>query len=190
MQSAKLNGQQKGDFMRILSKTVVPAILVSTLATSAIAESTNKDGADKKALFVQHADSATLSDGTLTLDGVDKHMIVFSDRPFRAAMTIQTDALIEIWNKGSDSFAEDPPNAALVGEVDGKATSVIVELTNPKLDKESLTFNYVVSEGQDSVTLERSYIVLDETFWGDLLYTGQVISGDPGDASLTTQIPG
>ncbi|WP_299986976.1 hypothetical protein [uncultured Ruegeria sp.] len=130
--------------MKFIPKTAMSAILVSALATSAIAESTDKEAADEKALFVQHSDSATPLDGTLTLDGIDKHVFAFSDRPMRVTMAIPAAGLIEIWNKGKDSFADDPPNAVLAGEVDRKATSVIVELANPELDEESLTFDYII----------------------------------------------
>ncbi len=153
------------------------AVLAST-ATYVAAQSAETDQSDEKLLFVQHAASATLSGGTLTLTNADKHMLAFSDRPFRATATFPTSGLIEIWNKGKDSLASDPPNAVLVGEVDGKATSVVIELTNPQLAEDNLTFDYVLLNGQDDVTVERSYIVIDETWWGDSLEVLGVSTGN------------
>ncbi|WP_299661436.1 hypothetical protein [uncultured Ruegeria sp.] len=101
--------------MKFLLNAIAPPILVSALATSVVAQSAGDDHAAGEALFVQHAVSATLSDGTLTLNDIDKHMIAFSDRPFRATMAFPTEGLIEIWNKGQDSFSDDPPNAVLMG---------------------------------------------------------------------------
>lgn len=173
----------KGKAMRILFGAM-PAILVSALATTAGAEKANENSANEKALFVQHAASATLSDGTLTLSDIDNHVIAFSDRPMRATLTIPVEGLIEIWNKGKDSFADDPPNAVLVGEADGKATSVVVELTNPSLSESNLTFDYVLLKGQDPVKLDRSYMVLDETWWGDLEYVADVATGQPEAATI------
>lgn len=158
------------------------AIAVSS--TAALAQSTDDKKDNPKALFVQHAESATLSDGTLTLDGVNNHMIIFADRPFRAASVIPTERLIEVWNKGADSFAEDPPNAAVVGEVNGEATSLIVEITNPQLADGNLTFDYTLLEGPDSVTLDKSYVVIDESFMGDLMWTASLVDGDTADTAL------
>ncbi len=160
------------------------ATAAAILSTTAIAQSADDNKDKPQALFVQHADSATLSDGTLTLVGVNNHMIVFADRPFRAASVVPTDKLIEVWNKGSDSFAEDPPNAALIGDVNGEATSLIVELTDPNLADGNLTFQYTLLEGQDLVTLDKSYVVIDESFMGDLMWTASLVDGDTADTAL------
>ena len=175
--------------MNTLLKGTVLVSALASMATYAIAESAESEA---KALFVQHATSATLSDGTLTLEGIDKHMIAFSDRPMRATLAIPTASLIEIWNKGKDDFAEDPPNAVVIGEVDGKATSLIVEITNPQLADGNLTFNYVILEGQEADKIEKSYVVIDETWWGDLdtvIGVGDDATGQNGTPLLQVANP-
>ncbi|WP_299660679.1 hypothetical protein [uncultured Ruegeria sp.] len=118
--------------MNISIRLFGAAAAVAFCSTSAVAQSSDETQMKPKVLFVQHADEVSFSDGTLTLTGVNNNLIAFTDRPFRVASVVPTAKLIEIWNKGNDDFAEDPPNAAVVGEVDGKATSLIVEITNPQ----------------------------------------------------------
>ncbi|MEM9435321.1 MAG: hypothetical protein AAGA12_15490, partial [Pseudomonadota bacterium] len=64
--------------------------------------------------------------------------------------------------------------------------SVVVELTNPSLSESNLTFDYVLLKGQDPVKLDRSYMVLDETWWGDLETVADDVTGNTGSAMLLT----
>lgn len=165
-------------------RVLAAASSMAILSTSVVAQSSDGTQEVPKALFVQHSETAQLSDGIMTLGGVNNHMIMFADRPFRAANTIATKDLVDIWTKGKDSFADDPPNAAVVGEVDGKPTTLIVEITNPQLSGDNLTFSYSLIEGEDSVTLEKSYIVIDETLWGDLGAVSSSVLTETGVAQL------
>lgn len=100
-------------------------------------------------LGVINSSGATLADGKLTLTGVSGNVIVFADRPVRAAGHESTDMFIARWGDGKDSFAKDPPNATvsvLGGDKDGIADAVVV-LKNPKLDSGNLTFDVDVLEG-------------------------------------------
>lgn len=100
-------------------------------------------------LGVINSDGATLADGKLTLTGVSGNVIVFADRPVRAAGHESTDMFIARWGDGKDSFKMDPPNATvsvLGGEKDG-VTDAVVVLKNPKLDGANLTFDVDVLEG-------------------------------------------
>ncbi len=76
-----------------------------------------------------------------------------------------------------------------IGEVDRKATSLIVELTNPALSDGSLTFDYVLLKGEDSVTLVRSYVVLDETVWGDIDWVIDKGTGNQEGAATMDNLP-
>ena len=100
-------------------------------------------------LGVINADGATLADGKLTLTGVAGNVIVFADRPVRAAGHETTDLFISRWSDGKDSFSKDPPNATisiLGGDKDGIADAVVT-ISNPKLDGDTLTFDAKVLEG-------------------------------------------
>ncbi|WP_421695208.1 hypothetical protein [Aestuariivirga sp.] len=100
-------------------------------------------------LGVINSDGATLTGDKLTLTGVSGNVIVFADRPVRAAGHESTDLFISRWDDGKDSFKNDPPNATisvLGGDKDG-VTDAVVELQNPKLDGGTLTFDVKVLEG-------------------------------------------
>jgi hypothetical protein len=129
-----------------------------------MAQTSEDKTAPESFLIVQHSTSAALSDGVLTLDGADKHAIVFADRPHRAAGAIPSAQLIQNWDEGADSFASDPPNAALVGEHDGQPVSLIVELTNPKLAEGNIKFDYKLIEGVEVPEISQAYVVIDDCF--------------------------
>ncbi len=98
-------------------------------------------------LFIQTAKSGTFvqKDGRniLTLVEISPLTVWFSDRPQRATGSINTDLFYALWNEGEDSFADDPPNAALeFTDIFGNPVVVIVELTNPVYSPESQTFQY------------------------------------------------
>ena len=98
-------------------------------------------------LFVMNARGASLQGQTLTLAGVSPNSIVFADRPVRSAGHLLTQHLLEEWTEGS--FAKDPPNATVsVMSKDGAAVrDVVVELRDPHLDGDRLTFDVRVLEG-------------------------------------------
>ena len=100
-------------------------------------------------LGVINSDGATLEGNKLVLTGVTRNVIVFADRPVRAAGHETTELFISRWGDGKDSFKKDPPNATisvLGGEKDG-VTDAVVELSNPKLAGNDLTFDVKVLEG-------------------------------------------
>lgn len=100
-------------------------------------------------LGVMNSDGATLEGNKLTLTGVSGNVIIFADRPVRAAGHESTDMFIARWGDGKDSFSKDPPNATvsvLGGDKNGIADAVVV-LKNPKLDGTTLVFDVNVLEG-------------------------------------------
>jgi len=98
-------------------------------------------------LIVMNARGASLQGQTLTLTGISANSIVFADRPVRAAGHLLTDHLLEEWSEGS--FAKDPPNATVsVLSKDGASVhDAVVELRDPHLDGDRLTFDVRVLEG-------------------------------------------
>jgi hypothetical protein len=98
-------------------------------------------------LFVMNAHGASLQGQTLTLDGVSPNSIIFADRPVRAAGHLLTQHLLEEWTEGS--FAKDPPNAtvAVMSKDGASVRDAVVELRDPHLDGDKLTFDVRVLEG-------------------------------------------
>lgn len=100
-------------------------------------------------LFVLNSRGATLQGDKLVLTGVAPNAIVFADRPVRAAGHDLTSRIVDDWNKGSDNFAKDPPNATVSGFMkDGSGVKdVVVVLKSPRLEGDKLTFDVDVLEG-------------------------------------------
>ena len=100
-------------------------------------------------LFVQTAQKIDYKDGVMTLHGVPAQTMFFTDRPNRVVGNVPTKAFVAKWttDKGPNSFATKPPNAAVtVFQPDGARTAV-VELTNPQLDGNKLSYNARVLQG-------------------------------------------
>jgi hypothetical protein len=99
-------------------------------------------------LIVMNAHGATLLGQTLTLTGVSADSIVFADRPVRAAGHLLTTDVLEEW-AADGSFAKDPPNATVSAlSRDGNtAQDAVVELSNPRLVADKLSFDVRVLEG-------------------------------------------
>jgi len=94
-----------------------------------------------------NARGAALQGQTLTLIGVSPDSIIFADRPVRAAGHLLTAHVLEEWSDGS--FAKDAPNATVsVLSKDGASVrDAVVELRDPHLDGDKLTFDVRVLEG-------------------------------------------
>lgn len=101
----------------------------------------NDDGEFVSALFVFTAESGTitpLEDGLdgefeITLEGVTPSMTFFSDRPERAAGTVEMQEGLDLIE-----FEQVPPNATLVAqETIGTAEQPVFELTDPFYDAPS-----------------------------------------------------
>jgi len=100
-------------------------------------------------LIVFNSRGAALQGGKLVLSGIAPNSIVFADRPVRAAGHDTTAHIVEDWDKGSDNFAKDPPNATVSAFTkDGAGVKdVVVVLKSPKLEGDKLTFDVDVLEG-------------------------------------------
>jgi len=97
-----------------------------TATTSATA-----DESAKSWLFTVHSGGATLSDGQLSLTGVSPSVIAFTDRPHREFDTTTMEGLVDNWAEGSDTFADDPPNAIVDGTYthdDGTTSQCSIEV--------------------------------------------------------------
>ncbi len=117
-------------------------------------------------LFIQIAKKVTITKDPsnekqfiLTLSGVEPYVIYFMDHPFRKTGMLRMTYFNQIWLKGSDSFATNPPRAGLVsanfeGEgQDGVRTNVLI-LSKPIYNMALNQLTYVVSSGDPSIQLQ------------------------------------
>jgi hypothetical protein len=99
-------------------------------------------------LFVQNARGVAYADGKLTLKDVSPVTVMFSDRPERIAGHMATERFVPFWKDGKDSFLKDPPNATLSFAEDKQLADAVVELRDPVLEGENLTYEVKVLEGK------------------------------------------
>ncbi len=115
----------------------------------------NDDGSGKNIewLFVQNAEAVTLEGGLLTLSGISSTTLFFSDRPEKIAAHGLTSEFVTFWSTGggSDNFEKSPPNAALAIVSEDGAEDVVVTLTNPRLDNDTLRYDVTLIEGPANV---------------------------------------
>lgn len=99
-------------------------------------------------LFVQVGDSYTSDGKTLTIRGIAPQTLMFTDRPERMTGDALTAKFVDFWGKGKDDFQKDPPNATISTVIDNKTDLIVVELLNPKLTGDTLTYDIKTLSGQ------------------------------------------
>ena len=105
---------------------------------------------------IQYANSGSISEINSTaylleFSGVSDKTILFSDRPDRIVLSMNTSNYIDNWKSGKDSFELDPPNAVLVLDELKVQEIIIVELSNPVYDHENERLKYDVTPDNSTV---------------------------------------
>jgi len=111
-------------------------------------------------LFVQSSHDVSVEKGKLTLKKVSPTTIFFTDRPERIAGHMTTKDFVDEWSEGANSFAADPPNAAL--SIFGQDTIVDIEVTlmNPRFEGEDLVYDIaVLQEDMEPISGESSLFI-------------------------------
>jgi hypothetical protein len=108
---------------------------------------TGKQSGNVDVLFVQNAKGVTFKEGKLVLQGVNPVTVCFTDRPARLAGHMQTSKFVPFWSKGKDSFLKDNPNATLSVFSGDAVADLVVELSNPQLSGDDLTYDAHILEG-------------------------------------------
>ena len=146
--------------MRLSTIVGIFTVMLTLLPGLVFAEHVIDDSKNPGYLFVISGTSGSLKGDTLTLNGVP-NVIYFSDRPARKAGHISLEKFVESWNKGSDSFKADPPNATLsVLKKDG-AKNVVVELMSVEQKSGSVVFKISVLAGQIPERFKISTLFID-----------------------------
>ena len=108
---------------------------------------TGKQSKNVDVLFVQNAKNMSFSEGKLVLRGVNSVTVCFTDRPARMAGHMQTSKFVPLWSQGKDSFLKDNPNATLSIFSGDNVSDLVVELSNPQLSGDDLTYDARLLEG-------------------------------------------
>ncbi|MEP9378572.1 hypothetical protein ABLE91_17785 [Aquabacter sp. CN5-332] len=145
------------------------AVIAGTLAVAAPAMAQSSAQTAMPAanwLFVQAADSATVDGSKLVLKGVAPQTVMFADRPERMTGDTTTASFVKLWTDGKDSFQKDPPNATLSVTVDGKSQVSVVELSDPVLSGDTLTYNIKVLSNEKPVSGQAASLFIDWWYGG------------------------
>ena len=111
--------------VKLMKSIFVIVLLLATLASPTSAEEETCD-----MLFVQDAKAMTFDGSRLTLKEANPNIIFFCDRPVRTAGHMTRDAFMKLVTEGENSFADNPPNAAVsIVSAKGEVTEVVVTLS-------------------------------------------------------------
>jgi hypothetical protein len=112
--------------------------------------------------FVQTGKGIEFKDGVLTLKELPLMTVFFSDRPERLTGQLRNDLFVRLWNEGSNSFRNDPPNAALsVFNPAGQPMQAIVMLSNPRIDGRNILYDARVLQGNIPAQGSESTLFID-----------------------------
>lgn len=118
-------------------------------------------------LFVQHATGISYesAESRLTLEGINPAVIYFSDRPYRIAGHVLVPGFLQLWDEGSDSFKADPPNATLSILDGGDVQLAVIEIADPQLKNDQLSYRVVqVLDGDIPTSAGTSALFIDGLF--------------------------
>ena len=122
-------------------------LVVAALAICLFAEAQAEEKRElAELLFVQNSHDVSLEKGRLTLNKVGPTTIFFTDRPQRTAGHMTTKDFVDDWSVGENSFADNPPNAALSIFGQDEIVDIVVTLKNPRLEGENLIYDIAVLE--------------------------------------------
>ena len=142
-----------------MKRSVIAILLISVaFIMSAHAEKTDKT---VQLLFVQNAHSVAFKDRQLTLQRVSPTTVFFADRPERVVGHMTTAEFVSEWTEGQNSFAADPPNAALSIFHDDKITDVVVTLLQPRLNGQDLVYDVRILDGDMPASGGESSLFID-----------------------------
>jgi hypothetical protein len=134
-------------------------------------------------MFVQTAQKIDYKEGVMTLYGVPSKTVFFTDRPNRVIGSLPTDKFVAKWttDTGPNGFAKDPPNAAVSVFEPGGVKTAIIELRNPRLDGDKLSYNVKVLQGIASAQPAAGVVFIDNF---GLPSWAQDAFGSPGNRDL------
>jgi hypothetical protein len=147
--------------LSLLTLTMSVGNLIINPSVSAKPTTETKETSDPvQLLFVQNALTGSYDGKRLTLNNVGSTLF-FSDRPERVTGHVQNSEFIRHWDKGSDNFAQNPPNATLSIFGEKGVNSVVVELTNPKLENNNLSYQVKVLQGELPANFQEASLFID-----------------------------
>jgi hypothetical protein len=114
-------------------------------------------------LFVQDAKAMVFDGSLLTLKDANPNIIFFCDRPVRTAGHMTRDAFMKLVTEGENSFADNPPNAAvsIVGAGDSVTEAVVTLSKRPQVHGNDMVFPIKLIDGKLPGTGETVIMFID-----------------------------
>lgn len=104
-------------------------------------------------LFVQTASGFTANGTTLSVP-YEREIFAFTDRPNRLHAHINAHEMVNLWELGKDTFAEDPPNAVLTWVDNGQIREAEIELLSASVDDLGRAITYEIATESSAVLPE------------------------------------
>ncbi len=165
----------KTEFTMLKSFTFA-ALLLFTLASCDTSKLSSSQKGKASYLFVimsNYGKIQQISDGTyqLILDHGDvEKVLAFSNRPYRLEQHLTGESLKTMWSQGSNSFAEDPPNATVI--INQQLQTIIL-----------LNMNVVGDQTVFTIRADGPQSLIEITGPTQLLVDGDLIQLGSGEAS-------
>lgn len=151
---------------RYVSIPLIFAVISLSLIISSVAQIHTLNDAEKpEYLFVLSGNSGKVQGDTLVLNGVP-NVVYFSGRPSRVAGHRTLSDFVSLWNKSSNSFKADPPNATLSIMDSESAENVVLELMTVEAKDNSVSFKVRVLKGEPPKSFANAALFIDEFNFG------------------------
>ena len=147
--------------MRYLTIIGTFAFFIALIPSLLTAENVIDDTKNPRYLYVISGTSGSLEGDKLILNGVP-NVVYFSDRPARQAGHMSLSKFVGMWNKGSESFKADPPNAVLSIQSKGGNKNIVVELLDPIVRKNDIEFKINILNGNVQKEFQQSSLFIDD----------------------------
>ncbi len=124
-------------------------------------------------LFVQSATGMRYDGDTLILEDMAPATLFFADRPERLSGHFSNADFVDLWTRSSQSYAADPPNAALSFLEETDKPPVVVELKDVSLQGNDLHYEVRVLDGELPAESGAVSLFIDPWVWvprGDAEY--------------------
>ncbi|MCR9213565.1 MAG: hypothetical protein NXI13_07590 [Proteobacteria bacterium] len=111
-------------------------------------------------LFVQMSGAMEFDGNKITLSDIAPHVVWYTERPDRKSGHMTLDEFLTEWEKGTNSFEVDPPNAVLT-LMDASDSPAVIVIRNPIYRGKILTYDVEILNGSIPKTGGPVSLVID-----------------------------
>ncbi len=116
-------------------------------------------------LLTQSAETISYADGELRLRNIGPMTLFFADRPQVLEGFLPPDDFAQMWSKGWNRYAADPPNAALKILEPAGHPLILVELLKARFEDDDLIYGVRLLEGELPAEAGAATLFIDSYVW-------------------------